>query len=440
MGHLTPKTYHRLQRRLDQAPQGAPASDTLSRILEVLFTEEEAQVVSLLPIDIITLDQAARLLKRSNTETKVILDTLADKGLLVDLATGATQAYMTPFTFAGFFEFSLMRLDERFDKHLLSKLYYQYINTEDAFVRTIFSLEPSIYRILVQEAAIGERDRAVILDYERANHLVETATCITVGTCYCRHKMQHMGKACHNPQDVCLTLNKVAKSLSKHGIARQIDRAEAHKVLDQCIGLGLVQLGDNVQEGVNFICNCCSCCCEPLLAYRRLGYNARITANFVSIYAKDGCNACSACVDRCPVQAIIVERDAKGNDQPVIDDSRCIGCGVCVRFCQTGCLALARRKETAFVPKDNFERFILSAAATGKLQNLLCDNYTLLSHDIMRRFFGLFLSLPPAKKLLVQRQVRSRYMAALTGTGHYTVFDKLYNQGLKPDYSHPEMK
>ena len=440
MGHLTPKTYHRLQRRLDRAPQGAPASETLSRILEVFFTEEEAQVVSLLPIDIFTLDQAAGLLRRSNTETKMILDTLADKGLLVDIATGSTQAYMTPFTFAGFFEFSLMRLDERFDKRLLSALYYQYFNVEDAFVRTIFSLEPAIYRTLVQEAAIDERDRAVVLDYERASHLIETATCITLGTCYCRHKMQHMGKACHSPQDVCLTLNGVAESLSKHRIARQVDRAEAHKVLDQCIRLGLVQLGDNVQDGVNFICNCCSCCCEPLLAYRRLGYNARVTTNFVSIYTKDRCNACGACADKCPVEAIIVERDAEGKDQPVVDDSRCIGCGVCVRFCQTGCLALARRKETAFVPKDTFERVLLSAVDTGKLQNFLFDNYPLLTRDVMRRFLGVFLSLPPVKKLLVQRQVRSRFLAAITKTDHYALFDTLYNQGRKPDYSHPELE
>ncbi len=440
MGHLTPRTYHYLQRRLNQPAQGAPASGTLRRILEVLFTEEEAQVVSLLPINAFTMEEAAKILEKSNTETKAILDGLADKGLLLDFATGATQAYLMAPTMAGFFEFSLMRLDGRFDKRLLSELYHQYINTEDAFIHTIFTLEPSIYRAFVQEAAIGEKDRVVVLDYERASRVIDSATCITVGTCYCRHKMQHVGKACRNPQDVCLTFNKSAESLSRHGVARKIDRPEAHRILDQCIDLGLVQLGDNVQEGVNWICNCCSCCCEALVAYRKLGYNARITTNFVSTFVGEACTACSVCVDQCPVNAITLGKDTKGNDQAIVDGDRCIGCGVCVRFCQAGSLVMSRRKETGFVPKDSFERFILSAAATGRLQNLLFDNYTLLSHDILRRFFGVFLSVPPAKKLLLQRQVRSRYMAALTKTSHYTLFDRLYNQGRKADYSHPELK
>jgi formate hydrogenlyase subunit 6/NADH:ubiquinone oxidoreductase subunit I len=440
MGHLTPRDYRHLQRRLDQPAQGAPASETLRRILEVLFTEDEAQAVSLLPINAFTLEEAARLLQKSKDEAKLILDALADKGLLFDFATGATQAYLMAPTMAGFFEFSLMRLDGRFDKRLLSELYYQYINTEEDFLRRIFTLEPSIYRAFVQEAAIEERDRVVVLDYERASQVVNTATCITVGICYCRHKMQHMGQACRNPQEVCLTFNKSAESLSKHGVARQIEKAEARRILDQCIDLGLVQLGDNVQEGVNWICNCCSCCCEALVSYRKLGYNARITTNFVSTYAGEACTACSACVDQCPVNAVTLGKDTRGNDQAIVDGDRCIGCGVCVRFCQAGSLVLTRRKETAFVPKDSFERFILSAAATGKLQNLLCDNYTLLSHDILRRFLGVFLSLPSAKKLLLQRQIRSRYMAALTRTSHYTLFDQLYNKGRKPDYTHPELK
>ena len=106
--------------QLDQAPQGAPASKSLSKILDVLFTEEEAQAVSILPMNFFTIDEAARLLKKSSIETRLILDTLADKGLLFDFATGATQAYLMAATMAGFFEFSLMRLDGRFDKRLVS--------------------------------------------------------------------------------------------------------------------------------------------------------------------------------------------------------------------------------------------------------------------------------------------------------------------------------
>ena len=440
MGHLTSRSYQALQRRLDQAPQGAPASKSLSKILDVLFTEEEAQAVSILPMNFFTIDEAARLLKKSSIETRLILDTLADKGLLFDFATGATQAYLMAATMAGFFEFSLMRLDGRFDKRLLSELYHQYVNTEEDFIRRIFTPEPGIGRPFVQEEAIEESDRMIVLDYERASYVVDTATCITVGTCYCRHKLQHLGKACRNPQEVCLTFNKSAESLAKHGIARQIEQVEAHRILQQCMELGLVQIGDNVQEGVNWICNCCSCCCEGLVAYRRLGYNARITTNFVSTFVGEACTACSACVDQCPVDAVTLGRDTKGNDRAIVDGDRCIGCGVCVRFCKANSLAMSRRQETGFVPKDSFERFILSAAATGRLQNLLFDNYMLLSHDIIRRFLGVFLSLPPAKKLLLQHQVRSRYMAVLTRTSQYTLFDRLYNHGQRPDYSHPEPK
>jgi Pyruvate/2-oxoacid:ferredoxin oxidoreductase delta subunit len=440
MGHLTSRSYQALQRRLDQAPQGAPASETLSKLLDVLFTEEEAQVVSIIPINLFTIDEAARLLKKSCLDTRPILDTLADKGILFDFATGTTQAYLLAPTMAGFFEFSLMRLDGRFDKQLLSELYYQYINTEEDFTRSLITLEPSPGRAFVQEDTIEVEDRVVVLDYERASHVVDTATCITVGICYCRHKLQRLSKACDNPQEVCLSFNKSAESLAKHGIARQISQSQAHRVLQQCMELGLVHIGDNVQEGVNWICNCCSCCCDVLVAYRKLGYNARITTNFVSTQARGTCTACSACVNQCPVNAVKLGKDAKGNDQAIVDESRCIGCGVCVRFCKAGSLAMVRRKETAFVPKDSFERIILSAANAGKLQNFLFDNYTLLSHNVLRRFFRVFLSLTPAKRLLVQRQVRSRFMAALTRTDQYTLFDRLYNHGQRPDYSHPELK
>jgi len=432
--------YHTLQRRLDQAPQGAPASETLIKILEILLAKDEAQLVCVLPINLFTLEEASRLWVKPNEEARKILDVLADKGILFDFAAGGTQAYLLAPPMAGFFEFSLMRLDGRFDKKVLSELYYQYANVEEDLINEIFSLEPAIFRAFVQEDAIQEKDRAIVLDYERAAHIIDTSSCITVGTCYCRHKMEHVGRACNNPQDVCLTFNKSAESLAKHKVARRISKEEAHRVLNRCIDNGLVQLGDNVQESVNWICNCCSCCCEALLAYKRLGYSANISTNFVSKPSGEPCSECDICVDRCPSNAIELDRPASGSSHPRVDSDRCIGCGVCVRFCPSKSLMLERRKETAFVPKDSFERHILSAISTGKLQNLLLDNYTLLTHDLLRRFLKIVLSLKPAKMLLAQRQLQSRFLTALTRTEHYTLFGKLYNGGKKPDYSHPELR
>lgn len=440
MAHITSRSFDRLQKRLDQPPQGAPPSKTLLKILDILFTAEEADLVSVLPINFFTVEEAAKLFKKSSDETEVILNTLADKGILLDFTIGETQAYFLAVTMAGFFEFSLMRLDGRFDKKVLSELYYQYVNAEEDFITRIFSIEPSIMRAFVHENTIEKEDRAVVLDYERASHIIDTATCITVGICYCRHKMEHRGKACNNPQEVCLTFNKSAESLAKHGVARQISQRQAHQILEQCVELGLVQIGDNVQKSVNWICNCCSCCCDALAAYRKLGYNARITTNFLSEQGQEACTGCGDCVERCPVDAITLRKDNNSNDYACVDAARCIGCGVCVRFCPSGSRIMARRKETAFVPKDTFERFILSAISTGRLQNLLFDNYTLWTHDLMRRFLGIFLSLEPAKRLLAQRQVRSRYLNALVKMERYTLIDRLYNDGQTADYSHPELR
>jgi len=440
MGHLTSKSYRELQARLDQAPQGAPPSETLFRILGVLFSEEEARLVSVLPINFFTVREAARLWRKTEDEARAALDRLADKGILFDLAIGQTQAYILTAPMAGFFEFSLMRLDDRFDKKVLSELYHQYVNTEEDFIRSVFSIEPSILRTFIHEGTIAEGDAVVVLDYERATRIIDTATCVTVGICYCRHKMEHMGRPCNNPQEVCLTFNSAAETLSKHRIAREIGKAEAHRILKQCVDLGLVQLGDNVQQGVNWICNCCSCCCEGLLAYRRLGCNTRITTNFVSADGGTECTACGTCVKSCPVEAITLREGGNGDDRAVVDADRCIGCGVCVRFCPAGSRVMERRKETAFVPKDTFERIVTSAISTGKLHNLLFDNRTLWTDNMLRRLLGVFLSPRLSQTVLSRNGIRSRFIERLIRWRRYALVNELVNSGRKPDYSHPELR
>ncbi len=436
MGHVTAKSFYDLQKRLEKVPQGAPESEALFKILETLFTEEEADLVSKLPIRPITVKKAAKIWGKSVSGARKILNRLADKGLMMDIRFKNTQTYILAPTMAGFFEFSLMRTDGKFNRKVLSELYYQYINKDERFLHEIFGLNPAIARPLIHEDTIQPKDQSFVLDYERATHAVKTASCVTVGTCYCRHKMEHKGKACDNPQEVCLSLNGVAKSLLRHGIAKEISKKEALEILDDCMKRGLVQIGDNVQENVGWICNCCSCCCEALLAYKRLGY-VRLSTNFYADPGED-CTGCNICVKRCPVDAIKMKKDRDGRLKAEVDMKRCIGCGVCSRFCPVKTMTMEKRDERAFVPKDSFERFVLSAIDRGKLQNLIFDDYHLWTNELFRRFLGIMLKLPPAKQLLANRQLRSRF---INKAAHiYYMFNKDFFKGSKPDYSHPELK
>ncbi|MCY3413565.1 MAG: 4Fe-4S binding protein [Candidatus Heimdallarchaeota archaeon] len=430
MGH---DSYIELTKRINKMPQEAPVTDTLMEILRVLFTEEEAFLVSQLPINFISVERVSKIWKKDLRETEAILDTLADKGIMVDLAPmNGTKVYTLAPPMAGFLEFSLMRTDGKFDRKVLSELYHQYINVEDEFGTALWGLEPAIDRVFVHEEAIQEKHKSLILDYERASHIIDTASCITVGTCYCRHKMEHVGKACDNPQDVCLTFNTSAKTLSKHGIAREIDKEEAFQILDNVRQLGLVQIGDNVQQGVNWICNCCSCCCEALLGYTRFGYSQHIESNFYASVNQELCAACGICEEKCPVDAITVE------EYSMINLERCIGCGVCTRFCPENGIVMERRDTLQFTPVDTFERVVIEAINTGKLHNLIFDNFHSISGRVLNRLLKTFFSIPFVNKSLVENQLRSRYITAMFGAY------RSLNRGDKPSidfnrYTHPEL-
>ena len=110
MGHKTSKSYLSLQSRLDKSPQGAPATETLFKILEILFTEKEAALVSKLPINMVTVEKAAKIWKKTEAEAGEILNALADKGLFFDIKKGDKQAYLLAPPMAGFFEFSIINV------------------------------------------------------------------------------------------------------------------------------------------------------------------------------------------------------------------------------------------------------------------------------------------------------------------------------------------
>ncbi|HSQ75696.1 MAG TPA: 4Fe-4S dicluster domain-containing protein [Bacteroidota bacterium] len=417
MAHLTSRSaYSRLVDRLNRFPQGAPASEVLYKILQILFREDEAELVALLPIRPFTAATAARVWKRPVAESRRTLDCLASRGILLDTEQDGESVYTLPPPMAGFFEFSMMRIREDVDQKLLAELFYQYLNVEEDFIKALFTNgETQMGRVFVHEPALSESLSLSVLDFERASEVIATATHMAVGICYCRHKMEHLGRACDAPMDICMTFNSAASSLIKHGIARPVDRREGLDLLRQAYDENLVQFGENVRQGVNFICNCCGCCCEAMLAAKRFGLLHPVhTTNYLPVIEGERCNGCGKCVDVCAVEAMGLisanDPDKPRKKKARLNEDLCLGCGVCVRNCPQDALCLEVREERVITPLNSAHKAVLMAIERGKLQNLIFDNQALWNHRAMAAIVGVILKLPPLKQVLASTQMKSRYL------------------------------
>jgi len=83
---------------------------------------------------------------------------------------------------------------------------------------------------------------------------------------------------------------------------------------------------------------------------------------------------------------------------PEIDNSVCIGCGVCALECETEAMRLVKREQRVLHPEDTFERVILQSLERGTLQNQIFGDPKSMSHVFMRGVVGAFLKLPPVKR------------------------------------------
>ena len=426
MAHLTARSgYESLVDRLNRAPQGAPPSELLHAILKMLFSEKEAGLVALLPIKPFSVAKAATAWKMPEPEARDILEKLASRAILLDIEDQHGDLhYVLPPPMAGFFEFSLMRVRGDLDQKVLSELFHQYITVEEDFIKALFTEgETQLGRTFVQEPALPVDNTLQVLDHERASEVIKTARHRGVSMCYCRHKAEHAAQACDAEMDICMTFNRTGEALIRHGFAREMDVEEGLDLLQQAQEQNLVQFGENIQRRVNFICNCCGCCCEAMNAQRRFGLlNPIHTTNYLPEVDRELCNGCTKCVQACPVEAMGM---VSANDprhpklrNAKLDEQRCLGCGVCVRNCDRGAIRLQPRDERVITPVNSVHRAVLMALERDKLQNLIFDNQALASHRAMAAILGAILKMPAVKRNLARRQMRSRYLDRLMGINH----------------------
>jgi Pyruvate/2-oxoacid:ferredoxin oxidoreductase delta subunit len=415
MGHLRngQGVYGKLQKRLDAYPIGAPAAPALYEILKRLFSEKEAFVASKMPVRFVDLKGIAKRTGMKGPELLPLLETMAGKGLVMDFTREGKTRYILSPTLLGFFEFAFMRVRDDIPQKELAHFMVEYVHESPEFVRSIFAGKVQPGRALVHEGTVETEDLPRVLDYDRATHLIDKARLCAVSLCYCRHVMEHEGKPCGKPMEVCTTFNGGADFLVRRGLARKISKEEARDIFASTREAGLVHIVDNVKKKPAFVCHCCGCCCGMLSAINRFKmFDAVVTSPFLAAVDAGKCTGCGLCGKKCPIGAIVVLGEEK-KGKAVVDERACLGCGVCKPACAKEALRMVPRKEKILVPEDAWHRTVLMAIERGKYQNFIFGDLDRLDHSVLRAVTRILISLPPVKKALLAKQVDSQYLQAL---------------------------
>lgn len=144
------------------------------------------------------------------------------------------------------------------------------------------------------------------------------------------------------PLDVCLIVGEpFASFIVEHHPerARWIDREECLTILREEHQRGHVHhafFKDAMLGRFYAICNCCSCCCGAIQAWRN-GTPMLASSGYVSRIDPELCIQCETCMDYCQFGAI-----TEVDDMIAVDEEICMGCGVCVSQCPCDAASLER--------------------------------------------------------------------------------------------------
>jgi electron transport complex protein RnfB len=333
-------SYKRLAERLDALPNGFPATEDGAelRLLAYLFTPEEAELASQLRLTRETVAEIAERLDgatpgRIDGDTKALrkqLKGMARRGLLSAGRTDRGLGYaIMPFA-VGFYEAQVATMDAEFAR--LFEDYYQ-----QAFGPTL-AVGPKILRVVPVHKSLDAD--VEVHPFESVVDIVANTKAWGVLDCICRKQKSLIGEPCEHPLEVCMTFSATPGAFDHSSEVRALTQEEALGILHLAAEAGLVHSVTNSQEGVWYVCNCCTCSCAILRGMADLGVaNVVARSAFVNQVDEGACVACGLCVESCPFDALSVDDTAQ------VEEVRCVGCGVCTLACPEGALSLVRRPE-----------------------------------------------------------------------------------------------
>ena len=330
--------YHQLAQKLDELPNRFPQTQSgiEYRMLAKIFAPEEAVLACVMNLEPESVSVIAEKAGIDPKETRDTLKRMTAKGLIdIKKGDGEFTYALRPFI-VGFYEGQLPRIDKE-----MAELFEQYHKeTMGGLLRPT----PALHRVIPVGRAIP---LTVNIDpYEQATRMLENAQSWGVRDCICRKQQQLLGKGCDHALETCLVFSHVKNAFDRSKTDRALTKEEALKILLETEEAGLVHSSGNYRDGIEYICNCCICCCGIMRGIAEYGILSAVAhSDFEIELDESACNVCAACIDRCQFNALSLP-----DTMLAVDLKHCVGCGLCVLVCPTEALHLRRRNEGEIIP------------------------------------------------------------------------------------------
>jgi electron transport complex protein RnfB len=343
---MTREVYNKLADALNTRSMVYPSipCEEFYVLAKELFTPEQAEIASNMPVDPVSGEELAAKMKISDVVgLSKRLDEMADRGLVRVKEKARRRLYELMPLVPGIIELQFMhgRKDER-TKRLaqLFKSYGKAVKNIPPPAQTPATIEKPRTRTIVIKQEI--HSKTTVLPYDEVMKLIDKTERIAAGTCVCRHQGDLLDRPCDKPKDnLCMIFGPSAQFAQSYGFVNLISKEEARQRIDEAEKAGLVHNYANSQDRyIDLLCNCCGCHCFLLRAAKRSPSPSQfVIANWVMNIDDDACVGCGACIDRCWMEALKMD-----GDLVVRDFNRCIGCGICRYVCPSDAMRLTRRE------------------------------------------------------------------------------------------------